>query len=252
MRHAVVVPISLYSVAERPDLDAVGIPPRDVWPEYNLHGDVVNSHWASLWHDFPDFQLFMVDDDSGAVLAELQTAPLFWDGTVDGLSSGVDESLVAAIEGLQNDVPVNTLCAFAAKITPSAQGQGLAIEGVKAMRALAQQHGLGALIAPVRPSLKHRYPVTPIAEYVQWIRADGLAFDPWIRVHQRLGAQIVRAIPNSMRISGTVAEWEAWTDMQFPADGDFPFPDGLAPVTIDHAADLGVYYEPNVWIVHQL
>ena len=40
--------------------------------------------------------------------------------------------------------------------------------------------------------------------------------------------------------------------MRFPGDGQYTFPDGLAPVDIDHERDLGTYWEPNVWIVHTL
>ena len=53
-----------------------------------------------------------------------------------------------------------------------------------------------------------------------------------------------------MRITGTVAEWEEWTGMRFPDDGQYTFPAGLAPVEIDHRRDLGSYWEPNVWIIH--
>jgi hypothetical protein len=53
-----------------------------------------------------------------------------------------------------------------------------------------------------------------------------------------------------MRITGTVAEWEAWTRMQFPETGDYVFPAGLATVHIDRDRDRGEYWEPNVWIIH--
>ena len=55
-----------------------------------------------------------------------------------------------------------------------------------------------------------------------------------------------------MHIVGTVAEWEEWTGMRFPDDGQYTFPAGLAPVEIDHGQDLGSYWEPNVWIVHTI
>jgi hypothetical protein len=55
-----------------------------------------------------------------------------------------------------------------------------------------------------------------------------------------------------MRITGTVAEWEEWTGMRSPGDGQYTFPAGLAPVEIDHEHDRGSYWEPNVWIVHTL
>jgi hypothetical protein len=38
--------------------------------------------------------------------------------------------------------------------------------------------------------------------------------------------------------------------MQFPDDGLYTFPAGLAPVEIDHGRDRGCYWEPSVWIIH--
>ena len=45
---------------------------------------------------------------------------------------------------------------------------------------------------------------------------------------------------------------EHWTEMNFPGDGQYTFPAGLAPVEIDHQRNRGSYWEPNVWIVHAL
>jgi hypothetical protein len=59
-------------------------------------------------------------------------------------------------------------------------------------------------------------------------------------------------IPRSLHITGTVAEWEAWTEMRFPETADYVFPAGLAPVHTDRDADLGDYWEPNIWIIHQV
>jgi hypothetical protein len=53
-----------------------------------------------------------------------------------------------------------------------------------------------------------------------------------------------------MRVTGTVAEWEQWTGMQFPTARDYVIPGALLPITIDPAADLGTYLEPNVWVRH--
>jgi hypothetical protein len=121
-----------------------------------------------------------------------------------------------------------------------------------AMRRLASEHGLGGVIAPVRPNWKDRYPLVPIERYATWRRADGRLFDPWMRVHERLGASVLRAQPDSLRITGTLADWEAWTQMRFPESGTFWFPGGLAPVSIDRDADCGSYWEPNVWMHHPL
>ena len=63
------------------------------------------------------------------------------------------------------------------------------------MRRIALEHGFSDLVAPVRPTLKTRYPLTPIERYVGWTTAEGLPFDPWLRVHARAGAELVRVCP---------------------------------------------------------
>ena len=118
------------------------------------------------------------------------------------------------------------------------------------MGEIARRHGLASLIAPVRPSRKERYPLVPIERYAQWRRPDGLLFDPWMRVHERLGASVLRPEPQSLRITGTVSEWETWTEMSFPESGDYWFPGGLATVRIERADESGSYWEPNVWMHH--
>ena len=69
-------------------------------------------------------------------------------------------------------------------------------------------------------------------------------------MHTRLGARLGPAIPRSLHIAGTVADWESWTGMPFPETGDYVFPAGLATVRIDRERNRGDYWEPNVWIVH--
>ena len=53
-----------------------------------------------------------------------------------------------------------------------------------------------------------------------------------------------------MRVTGTVAEWEEWTGMHFPEDGDYVVPGALVPVTF--ADGIGAYVEPNVWMRHSV
>jgi hypothetical protein len=71
-----------------------------------------------------------------------------------------------------------------------------------------------------------------------------------MRIHERLGARVATPLPRSLRITGTVEEWETWTGMAFPESADYVFPEGLATVHIDRDADRGTYWEPNVWMVH--
>ena len=236
--------------AERPEIwDASADISNEVWPEYNLHSDVLNPGWGRLFDDFPGFQFALYDEESEEVVAEGHSAPCPWDGTIEGLHNGIDDMLVSA---LAHEQPPTALCALAAEIRPAFQGLGLASRVLDAMALLADQAGLPNLIAPVRPNLKESYPLASIEQYVQWTREDGQPFDPWIRTHTRRGGRLVKPVPNSMHITGTVAEWEAWTNMRYPADGEYVFPRGLAPLRIDRTKDVGDYWEPNVWIVHDV
>ena len=239
--------------SDRPELwrDDAAIT-HEVWPEYNIHSDDPNGYWGRLPDEFPEFQFILYDDREDEVIARGRTIPCDWDGTADGLGDGITTMMAAGFQARAAGRRPTALCALAAEVRPRFQGGGRANQMLDVMADVAREAELGHLIAPVRPSLKDRYPITPIDEYVSWTRDDGEPFDPWIRVHTRRGGVIVKPIPYSMPITGTVAEWEDWTQMRFPGDGEYTFPAGLAPVRIDHVRDVGSYWEPNVWIVHTI
>jgi hypothetical protein len=50
--------------------------------------------------------------------------------------------------------------------------------------------------------------------------------------------------------TGTVTEWEEWTEMALPESGNYVVPGALVPITIDRERNEGAYVEPNVWMVH--
>ena len=236
------------TAAARPDLlELAWEATKAVLPEYNNHGDVLNEYWPRLTAEFPDFQFHLIGDDD-QILARARCIPLYWDGTTDGLPAGIDGALVCGFERAD----ANTLCALVITVPRSIQGQGVSAAALRAMGNIARSHGLQSLIAPVRPNWKERYPLVPIERYAAWRRPDGLLFDPWMRVHERIGATILKPEPHSLRITGTVAEWQDWTDMTFPETDDYWFPGGLATVHIDQDKDRGSYWEPNVWMRHDL
>lgn len=221
-----------------------------VWPEYNRHGERLNAFWPRLYDTFPEFQFVLYDEASDEVLGEGHTIPCRWDGTLDDLPSGIDSLIEQGFRLRDEGGEPNALSALAIEILPDRQSRGLSPSMLQGMQAIAAAHRFGDLIAPVRPNWKERYPITAIERYMCWTRDDGLPFDPWIRVHARLGATILKAAPRSLLITGTVHEWEQWTEMAFPDTGRYVFPAGLAPVDIDREADKGVYWEPNVWMRH--
>ncbi len=244
---------TILTARDRPDLAerARGLT-AEVWPEYNAHGVVPLRFWDGLYDVFPEFQYVLYDEERDEVIAEGHSLPLAWDGSADGLPAGIDGAMPAAFELREAGGEPDTLCAMGIEIPPRHQRLGLSPTMIAAMARIAADHGLRDLIAPVRPSAKERYPLTPIERYAAWTRDDGLPFDPWMRVHARVGGEVVRPEPRSLYIEGSIGEWEAWTEMEFPESGEYVFPRGLAAVQIDRGDDVGRYWEPNVWMRHRV
>ena len=237
--------MKVYSHEERPELlgrrDELG----DVWDEFMYHDAVADLHWDRQYEEFPDLQLFLVDEED-RLLAESNAVPVPFgpDALPD---NGWDAALAQAVSG-----PAKAVSAIAISIGVEHRGKGLSTTMLEAMRHAAAARGVKDLVAPVRPSRKHLYPLTPIERYVEWRRDDGLLFDPWLRTHERAGATLVRVAPSSMRIAGTIENWEGWTGLRFPDTGTYVVPGALIPVDIDVDRDEGLYVEPNVWMHHRL
>jgi hypothetical protein len=238
--------VQVYTYAERPDLAERTAEVEDTFAEFMHNGEVPLRHWAKLRQELPGFQLLVYDEDKDVVVARGQTMPA---STRDGLPGGVDDLLERHFGARAAEEPEpDVLSALVAIVDRRRQGEGLSSVVIEGMRRIAAAAGLGALIAPVRPSRKQEFPLIPLERYVRWTRDDGLPWDPWIRVHARLGAELLAVCPESMRIPGTVAEWEEWTGLVFPDDGDYVVPGALVPVRFE--AGIGVYVEPNVWMRH--
>jgi hypothetical protein len=238
-----VAPLTIATVRERPDVAAPAWElTRDTMPEYNNHGDVLNRYWPRLTGELPDFQFHLLDGDD--IVARARSIPVRWDGTVDDLPPGIDGAIARCFD----EGGATVLCALVIMIPRALQRRGISRSAVQAMREIAARHSLRGVIAPVRPSLKERYPLTPIERYATWTREAALPFDPWMRVHARLGATILKPEPRSLRITGSIDEWEEWTGMRFPDDGEYVFPGGLAPLSV--RGGRGEYWEPNVWMHH--
>ena len=220
-----------------------------VWPEFMYHDPVLERLFGRVIEEYAEYQFYVWDDEREEVVGAGNAIPAAWDGEVATLpESGVDTIVEA---GFVEDAPESTvLCALQIVIAPEVRAQGLSSRMIQRMAEIGRDHGLDRLIAPVRPNLKHRYPLVPMNRYVTWRRDDGTHLDPWLRTHERLGAPIVKVASESMRIPGTVAQWEEWTEMAFPDSGSYVVPGALVPVEIDRERDEGLYVEPNVWMVH--
>lgn len=219
------------------------------FPEFITADRLVKDYIGRVSEWFADLDLTLIDEHEVPV-ASGWGVPIHWDGRPEALPTGYTQALVRAVEGREQLIEPNTLVICGAIVTPARKGHGLAGETLKALRRTAEDRGWSKVVAPVRPTMKAQYPLTPIETFMRWRREDGMALDPWIRTHQRLGAEILSPAPASQTMTGTVAEWERWTGMAFPESGDYVIPGGLSLLKVDRTADEGVYLEPNIWMRH--
>lgn len=239
------------SIADDPRLyDRLGEITHDSFPPYLIEGDSINTRYWNQEHLFTVFDSYQfVLFRGNEMVATGNAVPLYWDGTQEGLPDGYDGALKRAFE---EDRKPNTLCGISIVVAPSFRGKGVSSIALQHMHESAVEHGLQELIVPVRPNKKHLYPLIPMADYVHWVRSDQTPFDPWIRVHWRLGAQIIQVAPSSMVATGSVQQWEEWTGLQFLQSGSYIVSGALQPVQANIEEDVIFYEDPNVWMRHFL
>src|SRR5699024_7363746 len=121
----------------------------------------------------------------------------------------------------------DSLSALSIVIHPELRGKGLSERMVNEMKSLAIKSKFKNMVAPVRPSLKSMYPLIPIEEYIKWKSIAGTPFDPWIRIHIKAGASIIKVAEKSMVIPASIKEWEEWTGMKLLSSGSYVINEGL-------------------------
>ena len=151
------VPLSVCTLAERPDLAArMDHISASVWPEFMRHDEVANRYWGRLLAEFPGFQVFVCEGEE--VVAAGNTIPVVWEGTAEALPEGWD----AAFEGGARDQEAGreptAVSALSATVAPE---RALDAGGWAALRPLAAgpQEGGGRDPAPrvaLYGDLRHR------------------------------------------------------------------------------------------------
>ena len=124
---------------------------QTAWPEFLHHSNIHN--WHTLFQTFPEYQVIL-RDSTQKVIAVGHTVPLVWDGTDTDLPPNINEILTRAIEANESSQPANTLSALAVIVASANRGKGHSTRILNAMKILALDQGLTALIAPVRPTMK--------------------------------------------------------------------------------------------------
>jgi hypothetical protein len=222
---------------------------KDAFPPFITADQVAKRYIGRVREWFPEFNIMLID--GAAPVATGWGVPIRWDGTVTDLPSGYTDTTRRAVEGRTRDEEPDTFVICGGIVSPARLGRGLAGDLIIALRDLDVAAGLPRVIAPVRPTLKPRYPLTPIETFAHWTRPDGAPLDPWLRTHSRVGGRVIATAPHSQTMTGTVEEWQTWTGVAFPSTGDYVIPDGLSTLHVDREIDSGVYTEPNVWVQHR-
>ncbi len=247
--------VRIVSTAERPELSSQ-FPQSDPWPDFMNEDPTAMLFYSDVRAAHPDFALIAYDaDEPDQAIARACSVPFSWSGDpargelpADGWDGVIRRS---AIDRQLGRAP-NLVSALEITVSTDHARKGLSALMLDAMRERARRLGFEHLVAPVRPSAKHRVPHEPMASYAARVRDDGLPEDPWLRVHARAGGRIVGVSTNAMVISGTLEDWRGWTGLPFDRSGEVIVPDALVPVLCSVDQGYAVYVEPNVWVHHAL
>jgi hypothetical protein len=241
------------TMAERPHLreQAGGPQWEDSWPEFMDHDPVADLYYSdtSRW---AKHIIYATDGDE--LIAKGYTIPFAFptERRQELPDGGWDRVIRWGNYDRERGVAPTACSALEITILPHRRGGGLSHLMLDAMRRTVAALGFADLYAPVRPSAKSERPELTMGDYVELRRPDGLPVDPWLRVHVKAGAEIVKVCPTSMTVTGTLADWRAWTGLPFDTSGDVVVPHALVPVHVDVPNDHAVYVEPNVWVHHRL
>jgi GNAT superfamily N-acetyltransferase len=246
--------------SERPDMlgRVFGPELQSAVPEFMRHDPAAALYYGGgIIDDYREYGLVAFDPaEPDRPVARAFSVPFaFCDGTPgrgelpDG---GWDEVIRWAHQDRTAGRRPTAVSALEIMVAPRLQRLGIAQRMLGAMRDNARRLGFGQLYAPLRPTEKDKEPLSPFADYVQRRRADGLPFDAWIRTHIRAGADVVKVAPRSMVVAGTIAEWQAWTGLDFHASGLAIVPGALCPIHVSLEQNHAVYVEPNLWLRHRI
>lgn len=239
--------IKVLRVSERPDLvSALEAAVAESFPRFFLFDRLWNELFPRILEDFADLQLLFVDE--GRPVGMLNSVAFRWDGTVADLPPGEHPVMMRSIDEHAEGIPPNTSCGIQVVLLPEHVGTGLATTVMEAARGEAGDGVFEHRVSPIRPLLKDRYPLATIEQYCGWTTAEGEPFDPWLRMQQRQGGEVLSICDDSLVMDGTVAEWEDWCEMAFPESGTYVIDGGQFPLVIDREADRGRYSEAHVWM----
>jgi len=205
-------------------------------------------HYSELLDSYPEYQLCLVDEDTGYPVAVANSVPFACSSPDDLPPEGWDWVVETAARA--QGTGINMLGALAISVPGVHRFKGYARIMIRALVDLAEANGLRGLVAPVRPTGKATHPWVPIADYMAWTDDKGRPYDPWLRSHLSAGGKIVGPCERSMVVHEHISFWENWSSQRFEESGAYALEAAIAPVKIDLDRQTGTYEEPNVWVAY--
>ncbi|BCJ94161.1 transferase [Anaerocolumna cellulosilytica] len=218
------------------------------WPKFMQGENVMRSYWGFLLSSFHKYQHVLAIDD--LIVAVVNSAPFKLGADIYKLhENGIYWGLKQISHNYYNEVEPDTLMALQIVVNPDFQGKKISYECLNLLKSLAYEQGFDKVVIPIRPSLKHLYPLMDMTEYIGLKDKDGFPYDPWLRVHMKAGGKIVKQC-RGISIQASVSEWEEWTGLHFGFSGEYVVPGALKPVYVDLHKNLVTYSQDNVWVAH--
>ncbi|HUU66013.1 MAG TPA: GNAT family N-acetyltransferase, partial [Methyloceanibacter sp.] len=243
--------LAIRSRAQSPELKkAASSIEQAAWNElgYLNYTKAHYEHYQNLLDEYPDYQLCLVDEETGYPVAVANCVPFACSDSDDLPSEGWDWVVETAARS--KGARLNMLGALAISVPAVHRSKGYARVMIRALIDLAEAKGLRGLVAPVRPSAKARHPWVPISEYLSWTDPKGRVYDPWLRSHLASGGKLIGPCERSMTVNEPLGFWENWSNRRFEETGPYALEGAIAPVKIDVDRQTGTYEEPNIWVAY--
>jgi hypothetical protein len=127
--------------------------------EIDLEGNISKKYWNKLLDIFPEYQLALVDINKNEILACCNCIPFVWDSTIKNLPNGWDDVIIRGFKNNINNDICNTLSGLYVIVNEIHKKKGYSLLMLKSMKYLCKINNLKNFVVPIRPLLKHLYPL---------------------------------------------------------------------------------------------
>lgn len=223
---------------------------RELWPNYIVEESDIKEDEIAFEMTQDEFdRRFPVwgirEDSSKKLIAYISAVQLYTDLSKNSLP---DEGWSFAANSYADKNTPNCICLLAANVNRDFRKNGFSEALIEKAKYESKKMGFSQIIAPVRPTLKHKFSELTMNDYLLKKTETGDFFDPWIQSHVSQGAKVLNVCNKSVVVKASISKWQKWSGLQFEKSGDYIIPNALAKLKINLVNNVGIYNEPNVWV----